>query len=185
MLVKIFMKVLKNLFGNYEKINASEIALKKDNNKAATLDNYVKKNIITSGLSTNKESTSSKTEKIMLDKVLSQVGNKLTLENGCIKIGAGVSKVLVSANLLEQATTAGLYGANIHVNQTDLAHAVNISFDYINDVNQMHKVTLSQVLVDVKENDLIILSRYSQNTAKVTLVAYDARAVNLTVEVVE
>lgn len=35
------MKVLSNLFGNNSKINASEIAIKDNNGKAKTLDNYL------------------------------------------------------------------------------------------------------------------------------------------------
>ena len=37
------MKVLKNLFGNGTKISANEIAIKNNENKGTTLDNYLKK----------------------------------------------------------------------------------------------------------------------------------------------
>lgn len=42
----INLKVFKNLFGNNSKINASEIAVKDNNGKAKTLDNYLKENIL-------------------------------------------------------------------------------------------------------------------------------------------
>lgn len=46
MLVKLIMKVLKNLFGNNTKINASEVALRDIGGKAIELDNFLNKKIL-------------------------------------------------------------------------------------------------------------------------------------------
>lgn len=44
--MRTLMKVLKNLFGNNTKINASDIAIKNSNNKGMSLDNYLKKSTL-------------------------------------------------------------------------------------------------------------------------------------------
>ena len=124
---------------------------------------------------------------IPLEKILSEKGNELSLDTttGAVKIGAGVSKILVSGTITQESKAAGLYGGNINKNGTNLASAVNIGFNYVTTINQMFKTTFHPVLVDVTEGDLIYLTAYTHATTTVTVKAYDGRATNITVEVVE
>ena len=143
--------------------------------------NSLKPSIITAGLNSNTEITGSTT--IQLDKILSSVGNKFTLQNGGIKIGAGVSKIKVSGCLLEKVNRVGLYGCYIYKNEVLLANAINVGFNYIPIENQMFKTTCQPVLVDVQEGDIIYLNAYvnqSDLTAKIE--AYNGRTANITIE---
>lgn len=80
-------------------------------------------------------------------------GNKLTASNGGIKIGEGISKVLVSAQ-----------GTPVQRNS-----AINIAI-YVNDEQKARSVTngdvqatvlISNKLIDVKENDIVYLYYWS------------------------
>ena len=144
------------------------------------------RNIITVGLSADTTYKSSSLT-VAFDTILNKKGNKLSLDdtNKAVKIGAGVSKILVSGTIMQKATSAGLYGGNITKNAKSLASAINVGFNYIPTANQMFKTTLHPILIDVVEGDLIYLVAYTQNSATVTLEAYSGRTVNLTVEVIE
>ena len=143
--------------------------------------NSLKPSIITVGLNSNTEITGSTT--IQLDKILSSVGNKFTLQNGGIKIGAGVSKIKVSGCLLEKVNSVGLYGCYIYKNEALLANAINVGFNYIPVVNQMFKTTCQPVLVDIQEGDIIYMNAYvNQSDLTATLETYNGRTVNVTIE---
>lgn len=160
-------------------INADNLNLMQDNTENAINEN--KPSVITVGLNSNIEITGN--TPIQLDKILSNAGNKFTLQNGGIKIGAGVSKIKVSGCLLEEVNPAGLYGCYICKNKINLAHAINIGFNYIPVVNQMVKTTCQPILVDVQEGDVIYLNAYAnQSSFTATLQTYNGRTVNVTIE---
>lgn len=160
-------------------INADNLNLMQDNTENAINEN--KPSVITVGLNSNIEITGN--TPIQLDKILSNAGNKFTLQNGGIKIGAGVSKIKVSGCLLEEVNPAGLYGCYICKNEINLAHAINIGFNYIPVVNQMVKTTCQPILVDVQEGDVIYLNAYAnQSSFTATLQTYNGRTVNVTIE---
>lgn len=160
-------------------INANNLNLMQDNAENAINEN--KPSVITVGLNSNIEITGN--TPIQLDKILSNAGNKFTLQNGGIKIGAGVSKIKVSGCLLEEVNPAGLYGCYICKNEINLAHAINIGFNYIPVVNQMVKTTCQPILVDVQEGDVIYLNAYAnQSSFTATLQTYNGRTVNVTIE---
>ena len=144
------------------------------------------RSIITVGLNSDTTYSTNGTT-IPLTKILSEIGNELSLDttNNAVRIGAGVSKILVSGTITQEATGAGLYGGNINKNATNLASAVNIGFNYASTSNQMFKTTFHPVLVDVAEGDLIYLTSYTHSSTVVTIKAYDGRSTNITVEVVE
>ena len=145
------------------------------------------KNIITVGLSGNITETTNKPFVIVFDKVMASSGTKLTndIENGGVRIGAGVSKVKVSGQIIQQVSVAELYGAYIGKNETNLSNAVNIAFNYISATYKMWQTSLQPVVVDVKEGDIIKFTSYVQQNCEMIISAYDGRAVNMTVEVVE
>lgn len=159
--------------------NANNLNLMQNNVENAINEN--KPSIITAGLNSNIDITGSTT--IQFDKILSRVGNKFTLQNGGIKIGAGVTKIKVSGCLLEEISVVGLYGCYICKNEALLDNAINIGFNYIPVENQMVKTTCQPILVDVQEGDVIYLNAYvNQQNLTATLKTYNGRTVNVTVE---
>lgn len=147
------------------------------------LDEISTKSAITIGLSANVSHIG--TTKVALNTIMNNIGDKFTLIDNGIKIGAGVTKVKVSANILQQASTVNLYGGYITKNGTNLASAVNVGFNTITRTNswEFFHTGISPIIIDVTEGDIIYLCSYVNNTtSKVTLQAYAGRAVNLTVE---
>ena len=147
------------------------------------LDEISTKSAITIGLSANVSHTA--TTKVALNTIMNNIGDKFTLIDNGIKIGAGVTKVKVSANILQQASVVNLYGGYITKNGTNLASAVNIGFNTIPRTNswEFFHTGISPIIIDVVEGDIIYLCSYINGiTATVTLQAYAGRSVNLTVE---
>ena len=146
------------------------------------LDEISTKSAITIGLSDNQKHTS--TIKVKLNTVMNSIGNKFTLIDNGIKIGAGVTKVKVSANILQQSSGVNLYGGYITKNGTNLASAVNVGFNTITRTNswEFFHTGISPIIIDVTEGDIIYLCSYVNEKSTVTLQAYAGRAVNLTVE---
>lgn len=147
------------------------------------LDEISTKSAITIGLSANVNHKA--TKKVALNTIMNSIGNKFTLIDNGIKIGAGVTKIKVSANILQQASDVNLYGGYITKNGTNLASAVNIGFNTIPRTNSWEflHTGISPIIIDVVEGDIIYLCSYVNNTTStVTLQAYAGRAVNLTVE---
>lgn len=143
--------------------------------------NSLRPSIITAGLESDLEITGSTT--LQLNRILSSTGNKFTLQNGGIKIGAGVSKIKVSGCLLEEVNDIGLYGCYIYKNEALLANAINVGFNYIPIANQMFKTTCQPVLVDVQEGDIIYLNAYvNQSNLTAKIEAYNGRTANITIE---
>ena len=168
-----------NKAGNLSKLNTAE-----KNNLVGAINEVNTKNIITVGLASDTTSTS--IEKLNLSTVLSSIGNKLTWDsaNKGIKIGAGISKVKVSANCIQIVKKDGLYGCYITKNGTKLVSAVNVGFNYITITEQLWQTSLQPVLIDVTEGDYIYLVGYTETTSAITYRAYEGRSTNLTVEVV-
>lgn len=146
------------------------------------LDEISTKSAITIGLSAN--ISHKKTTKVALNTIMNNIGDKFTLIDNGIKIGAGVTKVKVSANILQQASVVNLYGGYITKNGTNLASAVNVGFNTITNTNSwaFFHTGISPIIIDVVEGDIIYLCSYVGATSTVTLQAYAGRAVNLTVE---
>lgn len=147
------------------------------------LDEISTKSAMTIGLSTNVNHKA--TTKVALNKIMNSIGNKFTLNSNGIRIGAGVTKVKVSANILQQASVVNLYGGYITKNDTNLASAVNVGFNTITrtDSWEYFHTGISPIIIDVVEGDIIYLCSYVNGiTTTVTLQAYAGRAVNLTVE---
>ena len=168
-----------NKAGNLSNLNTAE-----KNNLVGAINEVNTKNIITVGLVSNTTSTS--IEKLNLSTVLSSIGNKLTWDsvNKGIKIGAGISKVKVSANCIQIVKAVGLYGCYIAKNGIKLENAVNVGFNYITITENLWQTSLQPVLIDVTEGDFLYLIGYTETTSAITYRAYEGRSTNLTVEVV-
>lgn len=96
MLVKIIMKIFKNMFGNNSKINASEIALI-NNNKVKKLEDMFSAITLTAANGTSL----TKNNVVPFSTEYSKNGNLLTsdLTNHRVIVGAGVNYVEVSVQM--------------------------------------------------------------------------------------
>ena len=144
--------------------------------------NSLKPSIITAGLENNIDFSGDNLV-VPLNKIMAYSGSKVSLVDNKIKIGTGVSKIKVSGTLLEQTNYIGLFGAYICKNGINLVDAINVGFSYIPTTNNMYKVSLPPLVVDVTAGDLISLTAYtSLEGATVTIQSYSGRATNITVE---
>ena len=133
------------------------------------------KNIITASFITNHTITETGIEeKTALNDFIS-CGTKLTLKNSGIKVGSGITKVKVSANVNFQTITEGLKYISIYKN-TDTQYT-NPTY-----VSARMTVDIAPVLLEVSEGDYIYL--YVQGTAGDVL-RRGKNFSNITVEVVE
>lgn len=107
-------------------------------------------------------------------------GKKLTYSSNAVKIGNGVSKVLVSASIgMWNSPTAGEFGLQIYRNDQ------RVGMGFGNHANgEIWGMSVPPVLVDVVEGDLIKLMVSSSATGTHNFLT-DDKAVNLTVQVVE
>ena len=91
------------------------------------------------------------------DKIVGQIGNLLTLENGKIKIGKGIKKIKASfqtsTNALGNDT---FYSVNIKINGNSVASNEGRK---VSDP-QSWSFVIAPVLVDVEENDEISVSLF-------------------------
>ena len=143
--------------------------------------NSLKPSAITVGLN-NDANFSSSNLLVPLDKVVGSIGSKFELINNKIKIGAGVTKIKVSGSLTEKSTIAGLFGCYISKNGSNLDSAINVGFSSLATANEMYKISMQPVIVNVNPGDLISLIAYTQSSATVTIKAYNGRATNITIE---
>lgn len=117
--------------------------------------------------------------KLNLTSEIGKLGQKLTISNGAIKIGAGISKIKVCANTVlqgsTQATGMAIFKNNVETYRTFMR------------TNQGSFISCSIVdgVLDVEENDTISLYVYTTTTSESRLVkAYDGYGTYLTVEAI-
>lgn len=146
------------------------------------INDSVNKNILTSFL-TSQQTTSQTFEKINLDSKVS-VGDKLTLNNNGIKIGAGVTKVKVSAGVSVTWNSPVSNDFNLYITKngaTDSNIVIKINGAKPS-ANYGGSVMLSEQLIEVKENDVLYLCLYGTINS---LIYGFSRSTYMTVEVVE
>lgn len=141
------------------------------------------KNAITIGLNADTSTTSTSAYQgidLSLTKEISKVGTKLSLSNGKVLIGSGVTKVLVSGKLQTQGDNSA-YGLLIKKNNTEISNNYEG-----NQGASWSQLTASPILVSVTEGDTIKMSIYhnSSNTTK-TVKAYNGYGTYLTVEAID
>lgn len=113
---------------------------------------------------------------IPLDLIENTTTDKLTLSNNGIRIGAGISQVLVSANVFANAKNeTGYTWTYIKKNNG------NVSIALVNNRGFFASTSHSPRLLDVQEGDIITL--YKQDDSESTVRTY--ANTYLTVEVVE
>lgn len=122
-------------------------------------------NVITSAITLSGsygDSTASANSKISLDVVKSVYGTQLTKFDNCVKIGAGVSRVLISASVFYSGSNASYGWFVINKNSTDTGYraiAYKSSSSY-------GTATLATVMLDVQENDVIKVWNIDASTVR-------------------
>lgn len=122
-------------------------------------------------------------KKILFDSVYSSVGDKLSLSDNGIKIGSGISKVKVSATVTFSKSSTSSIGLNLKLNNVEKALTLvrtSESADFT--------LNLSDIVMDVYENDLINLGVYMASATTVSILGKEDReciTTYMTVEVVE
>lgn len=145
----------------------------------------IQRSIMTRGLSAAITNLVVNTYTIIPLNLSNSTGSKLTTtNNGGIKIGSGVSKVLVSGKMaVEGVATAGNRHLRIVKNSYSAANTLGWAWDSLA-VSDSEDIIIPPQLVDVTENDVIYLYYYTSNSAdKIGGNAYGGRT-SLTVEVV-
>ena len=91
-------------------------------------------------------------------------GDKLTCENGYVKIGKGITKVRVSGQAKFETGSEGAKHIHIDVNETTVAW----NYGPCIEVGQNVDAIVTPFVVDVKEGDLIDLKYYAASSDKVS-----------------
>ena len=144
--------------------------------------NSLKPSVITVGLTNDTTFTTSNLI-VPLDKIVGIAGSKFELIDNKIKIGEGVTKIKVSGSLTEQSTITGLFGCYITKNGPNLDSAINVGYSYLPTTDEMYKISMPPVIVNVNPGDLISLTAYTPiDNAIVTIKGYSGIATNITIE---
>lgn len=106
-------------------------------------------------------------------------GDKLTCENGYIKIGKGVTKVRVNGQAKFETGSEGAKHIHIDVNEETVAW----NYGSCIEVGQNVTAIITPFVADVKEGDLIDLKYYAANSDKVS--GHNTCFTYLTVEAIE
>lgn len=115
------------------------------------------KNIMTAKLNEDIPSTQG-SQYINMELISSSViGDKLTINNGGIKIGSGVSKVKVNSNLKIVCRTTGNKHMRILKNGSTVAWVNSRALS----TDDEFTISISPVIIDVQENDVIYLAYYA------------------------
>lgn len=147
---------------------------------AERIEAIIQKNIMTAGLTDDYTTTSTSYEKININKVFCNSGDKLTIAEKGIKISAGVSKVKVSGQIYfytnSKKSCEGASGYIEKNGDTVVAHNQRGAFEYVH-------VALPERIIDVKKGDTIGLGVVSKQDA--TVIKNYENGTFLTVEVIE
>ena len=88
---------------------------------------------------------------ITMDSVDAQVGTKLTLNSGGVKIGAGITKVLVSGNVFYNSSSAAYGWVGLRKNGVDTGYETIASITN----SSYGSAVFTPVILNVSENDVI------------------------------
>ena len=142
------------------------------------------KNAITIGLNADTSTTSTSAYQnidLSLTKEISKVGTKLSLSDGKVLIGEGVSHVLVSGKIQTQGDSSA-YGISIRKNTNS-----GVSDGYEGTPgNSWNQMTAPPILIPVVQGDIIKMTIYHNVSGTTKNVkAYNGFGTYLTVEVID
>ena len=112
------------------------------------------------------DSSASANSQIALDRTQGVVGDKLTISNNAVRIGNGVSKVLVTAAVFYCGSSSAFdYGwFRINKNNTDTGYTA-ITYK---GTSSYGTASIPLVLLDVEENDIISVFNLQPSTVRGT-----------------
>lgn len=124
------------------------------------------KNIITAQISSDFTiSTTDTATDIKTFTQYAKVGSKLSVSNGCIKIGSGVSKVKVSYNAVVQNTTSTATSRAFTYLMQNTTTVTQESI-YFNRTWEQISVAHNEIIRSVAENDIFYLRTYGLKDIK-------------------
>ena len=128
-----------------------------NNVKVSELKEMLQRNIITAYPTSSLTDITQSQQKVNLDGYDS-IGEKITVENNAIKIGKGISKILISAQIFYQdgPTGNGYYFPDIKINDKIVARSIVPTS--VSGGSAFITAYINEFLIDVKEGDLITLS---------------------------
>lgn len=102
--------------------------------------------------------------KIPLD-LQNSAGERLNAtSDGGIRIGTGVSKILVSGRMSITTTIEGNKNLRIIKNSYSEANTIGWNYNYIRSTTNYENIIITPILADVKEGDIIYLTYYTENS---------------------
>ncbi len=149
----------------------NRIAMLEDNNE------------ITLALNEDKQTTATSAYQsfaVELTKVISQVGTKLSIKNGQVLIGKGITKIAVSGKMQTQGDNTS-YGLTIKKNSSEILNIYEC-----NPGNSWNNLTAPEKIIDVAENDLISMNIYHNvSSSTKNIKSYNGGGTYMTVRVIE
>lgn len=124
----------------------------------------MERNVATRSLSAGLTSLVTSTYTVIPLNLSNIAGSLLTASGNGIKIGKGVSKVLVSGAIsYDTGSTTGIRYARIVKNSFSDANSLSIGWETF-EANSRGRIVLQPILADVQENDIIYLYYYTTDT---------------------
>lgn len=168
--------------GQEPALNGTNLNQLQDNIEKA-ISEIKQKNIITAYLTTSIITTIDGFIKCTLDGSTS-VGNKCVLENGSIKIGAGVSKIKVNGNVTYRYDSGAIDVTGVYIKKNE--ETISQASTYKPDNNKPITASCSPFIVDVVEGDVISLYGYGTSSISTRIVGDEpSRVTFMTIEVIE
>lgn len=130
--------------------------------------NKFERNIITAkGVSQEIETISSGSKVTLSNAVI--VGNKLTINDGGIKIGSGVSKVLINASTTYTSSSPSQHGLIIYKNsKTDGNRVARMLFNCGSNIDIQPTIDIPNQIIEVSENDILYLYASSSSNKNIS-----------------
>lgn len=110
--------------------------------------------------------TTDTAEDIEAFSLYNSIGNKLIIDNGCIKIGAGVNKVKVSYNATSQNSTSNATNRTFTYLMQNTT-ALTQESHYFNRTGEQISVSHNPIIRDVNEGDIFFLRVYGLAGGKI------------------
>ncbi len=121
-------------------------------------ENIIEKNIITAVGGAGITITSQGLNKYPLNRIYTQIGNKLSLDDGDVLIGTGIHHVMISGSGMMMIKSNGPKNVAIHQNNTERAISMN-SYPTVTDDQNITK-SIAPVLLSVSSGDRFSLKFY-------------------------
>lgn len=130
--------------------------------------NKFERNIITAKGASQEIETISSGSKVTLSNAVI-VGNKLTINDGGIKIGSGVSKVVINASTTYTSSSPSQHGLIIYKNsKTDENRVARMLFNCGSNIDIQPTIDIPNQIIEVSENDILYLYASSSSNKNIS-----------------